>query len=117
MFYAAYGSNLNKSQMEKRCPKSKAIGSKVLKNWKLCFRGVADIVPDPGASVMLGIYLISKVCHLHARRLVSPSIPVDSAGTIPQTSREILHTSSRRSTGEILYAFGRGRRSTRESIY
>ena len=62
MFYAAYGSNLNKSQMEARCPKSKAIGSKVLKNWKLCFRGVADIVPDPGASVMLGIYLISEDC-------------------------------------------------------
>ena len=37
--------------------------------------------------------------------------------TIPQTSREILHTCGRRSTGEILYAFGRGRRSTGESVH
>ena len=31
-----------------------------------------------------------KVCHLQTRRLVFPSIPVDSPGTIPRSSREIL---------------------------
>ena len=37
--------------------------------------------------------------------------------TISQNSREILHTFGRRSTGEILNAFGRGRWSTTESTY
>ena len=35
----------------------------------------------------------------------------------PGARAKYLHTFGRRSTGEILYAFGRGRRSTRESIY
>ena len=62
MFYAGYGSNLNKRQMEKRCPDSGKVASKLLKGWRLCFRGVADIVPENGLSVNLGIYSISKKC-------------------------------------------------------
>ena len=38
------------------------------------------------------------------------------AKLFPRARAKYLHTFGRRSTGEILYAFGRGRRSTRESI-
>ena len=41
--YAAYGSNLNKSQMKRRCPDSSPYVGIVLKNWRLVFKGVADI--------------------------------------------------------------------------
>ena len=41
--YAAYGSNLNKAQMQKRCPKSKPFGVIVLDEFRLVFKGVADL--------------------------------------------------------------------------
>ena len=41
--YFAYGSNLNKSQMALRSPTAKALGSAYFPNWRLVFRGVADI--------------------------------------------------------------------------
>ena len=49
MLYFAFGSNLHKKQMKKRCKQSKYIGCYTLKNYKLVFRnfylggGVADI--------------------------------------------------------------------------
>ena len=54
MLYFAFGSNLHKKQMKRRCKDSKYIGCYTLKNYKLSFRtgnysrgimraGVADI--------------------------------------------------------------------------
>ena len=60
--YAAYGSNLNKSQMLKRCPKSEPFGSIVLNKFKLTFKGVADIEKDNNSKILLGIYKISQKC-------------------------------------------------------
>lgn len=37
--YIAYGSNLNLMQMERRCPTAKAVGTALLRNWRLRFRG------------------------------------------------------------------------------
>ena len=37
MLYFAYGSNLNRKQMESRCPGSKYIKNYYLKGYKLCF--------------------------------------------------------------------------------
>ena len=37
--YIAYGSNLNREQMAKRCPDAKVIGSGMLKDYELLFRG------------------------------------------------------------------------------
>ena len=48
MLYAGYGSNLNRTQMQERCPDANIVTTKVLKGWRLCFRGVADIVPEHG---------------------------------------------------------------------
>ena len=41
--YFAYGSNLNRRQMKVRCPTAKFINTCYLKNYKLVFRGVADV--------------------------------------------------------------------------
>ncbi len=60
--YGAYGSNLNKAQMLKRCPNSKPFTSIVLKKYRLVFKGVADIEKDSTYKIALGIYKISKKC-------------------------------------------------------
>lgn len=60
--YAAYGSNLNHEQMSKRCPKAKFIGTGVLQNYRLVFRGVADIEYSHGSKVMIGLWNVSNDC-------------------------------------------------------
>ncbi len=39
MYYLAYGSNLNIRQMKYRCPTAKAVGTAVIKNYELLFKG------------------------------------------------------------------------------
>ena len=60
--YAAYGSNLNKAQMLKRCPKSKPFSSIVLDKFRLTFKGVADMEKNEKYKIFLGIYKISYEC-------------------------------------------------------
>ena len=71
MLYFAFGSNLHKKQMKRRCRDSKYIGCYTLKNYKLCFRtnnygggvidgGVADIQKKKNSKVLGAIYNISK---------------------------------------------------------
>lgn len=37
--YVAYGSNLSEKQMANRCPDAKIVGTGLLKNWRLMFKG------------------------------------------------------------------------------
>jgi len=37
--YIAYGSNLNFEQMAQRCPTAHVVGTSVMKDWRLLFRG------------------------------------------------------------------------------
>ena len=60
--YFAYGSNLNKAQMAKRCPDAVAIGAMVLPEARLVFRGVADVEYDENGEVHGGLWRISKRC-------------------------------------------------------
>ena len=62
MIYVAYGSNLNMGQMAHRCPNATVIGGMMLKGWRLVFRGVADIIPDPNCSVPVGLWQITDEC-------------------------------------------------------
>ena len=60
-YYLAYGSNLNKYQMNFRCPDAVPVGSCLLNNWELVFRrGVLTIEPKPGSCVPVGIWKISE---------------------------------------------------------
>ena len=59
--YFAYGSNLNKSQMALRSPTAKALGSAYFPNWRLVFRGVADIEEgDEHDLLPVGIWSIEE---------------------------------------------------------
>ncbi len=62
IFYAAYGSNLNKNQMLSRCPKSKPYTGIILNNWQLVFKGVADIEIKKNSFLFLGLYRITREC-------------------------------------------------------
>jgi len=59
--YIAYGSNLNLEQMKHRCPTAEVVGTAVLKNWKLRFRGgnggaVATVERERGCEVPVLIW-------------------------------------------------------------
>lgn len=63
--YIAYGSNLNKRQMFGRCSGAKFLGTGVIENYALQFKGSpygahATIAPQEGASVPVGIWRITK---------------------------------------------------------
>ena len=61
--YVAYGSNLNLEQMKQRCPTSKLLGTGVINDYELQFKGFptsayATIEPKSGASVPVGVWEI-----------------------------------------------------------
>ena len=62
ILYAAYGSNLNKAQMKRRCPEASAYTAISLENWRLVFKGVADIEKNNNSNLLLGLYKITKHC-------------------------------------------------------
>lgn len=62
--YLAYGSNLNRRQMAHRCPTATYLGSAILSDYELLFRGryggaVATIEKKKGSTVPVGIWEIS----------------------------------------------------------
>ena len=62
MIYIAYGSNMNIEQMKYRCPKATPIGKGILKNYKLVFRGVADVIKSTGDEVPIAVWKITEEC-------------------------------------------------------
>jgi Gamma-glutamyl cyclotransferase, AIG2-like len=62
MLYFAYGSNLHLGQMARRCPDAEPLGSIILPDTQLVFRGVADVIRQDGAQCPGGIWRITKRC-------------------------------------------------------
>ena len=66
--YAAYGSNMNLSQMAVRCPHSRVIGTGILENYKLTFRGrssgVANIERCKRKEVPIVLWEITPTCEI-----------------------------------------------------
>ncbi len=65
IYYLAYGSNLNLSEMKRRCPDAKAIGSTILENYRLVYKGskgyaYLTIEESPGDKIPLGIFELAK---------------------------------------------------------
>ena len=63
-YYLAYGSNLNIPQMQARCPGSRIIGTSVIENHRLLFKGsktgsYLTIEPAEGYSVPVGVWEVS----------------------------------------------------------
>lgn len=60
MLYFAYASNLSKEYMMTRCPNATAVKKVALKNYKLVFNELADIIQHEGDHVLGALYVISK---------------------------------------------------------
>ena len=64
-YYIAYGSNLNIAKMEKRCPTAKVVGTSVIEDYQLLFKGskrgfYLTIEAKKGAKVPVAIWEITK---------------------------------------------------------
>lgn len=66
--YIAYGSNLNKAAMRRRCPDARPLGKFYLTDARLVFRGVADVEYSPGDRVPCGLWAISDQDERHLDR-------------------------------------------------
>lgn len=60
LYYLAYGSNLNIRQMALRCPTAKPVGTAVIKDYELLFKGsktgaYLTIEPKVGAEVPVAV--------------------------------------------------------------
>lgn len=62
MLYFAYGSNLNMEQMRWRCPDAEPLRDWVLPDYRLIFRGVADIEERKDGVVHGGLWRITDAC-------------------------------------------------------
>ena len=63
--YVAYGSNLNKEQMRGRCPGAAFVGTGIVEDYELQFKGSlrgahATIAPKEGAAVPVCVWTIQK---------------------------------------------------------
>jgi gamma-glutamylcyclotransferase (GGCT)/AIG2-like uncharacterized protein YtfP len=67
LLYFAYGSNLDREQMQRRCPGARLVGRAVLHGYRLAFAGwsqgwgggVATVEPCPGSHVPGAIYEVT----------------------------------------------------------
>lgn len=60
MLYFAYASNLSKEYMSSRCPDAIPVKKAFLKNYKLVFNELADIIQNDSHEVLGALYVISK---------------------------------------------------------
>lgn len=66
--YAAYGSNMDPTQMLRRCPHSPEAGTGWIRGWRLTFGGeelgwegaLPTIVPDEAGAVFVALYDVSE---------------------------------------------------------
>ena len=63
-YYIAYGGNLNVQQMRMRCPSARIIGTSVLEDHKLLFKGsktgsYLTVEKKPGSSVPVGVWEVT----------------------------------------------------------
>jgi hypothetical protein len=61
-YYISYGSNLNKTQMRRRCPNAVPVCGFVMPDTRLVFKGVADVESAPGYTCQVGLWKITKAC-------------------------------------------------------
>ena len=72
-YYLAYGSNLNVRQMAWRCPTAKAIGTAIIKDFELLFKGSKSgayltIEPKAGAEVPVAVWAVEPSDELNLDR-------------------------------------------------
>lgn len=97
--YLAYGSNMNKAQMARRCPRAKPLRAIVVDDARLVFRGVADIEFHRGATVPVVLWEITEECELALDRFEGVAAGVYEKKLIPLDNGEQALTYVMRSNG------------------
>lgn len=97
--YLAYGSNMNRAQMARRCPKAKALRAITIDDARLVFRGVADIEYHKGASVPVVLWEITAECERSLDRYEGVAGGVYEKRMIPLDNGEQALTYIMRSNG------------------
>jgi len=64
MLYASYGMNTNVDQMAYRCPSAISIGRVDIPNYRLVFRGVADVEGSQGDTLQCVLWDITDTCEI-----------------------------------------------------
>ena len=64
-YYLAYGSNLNVKQMRFRCPTARIVGTAIIKDYELLFKGSKSgsyltLEPKVGAKVPVAVWAVEK---------------------------------------------------------
>lgn len=72
-YYFAYGSNMNRDQMNFRCPRARVVTAVRLEDYRLTFsgasgNGVATILPEPGSHVDGVLWTITPHCEASLNR-------------------------------------------------
>jgi cation transport regulator ChaC len=100
--YFAYGSNLNRDDMGRRCPGARPGARARLHGWCLTFRGVANIERDAGGTVEGALWWLTEgdVCSLdsyegapshYVQRLVE--VETDAGEKVEAMTYAMTHTS------------------------
>ena len=111
IYYFAYGSNMDETQMKNRCPGAQLVGKAALHDYALAFTiysperkcGCADIVPDPTRSVWGLLYAMTlkdlealDICEgtpVHYRR-ISVAVVDESETTKMAEAYEVVSKAS-----------------------
>lgn len=110
MLYFAYGANLNNRGMAFRCPNAVAIKSLVLQDWRLVFRGVADIEWSLGDKVFGVLWDITLKCersldrfegypNLYTKDYFTVSTKLDGNGNVIESERVLVYRMLRQGYG------------------
>ena len=97
--YLAYGSNMNKAQMRRRCPAAKPVRAIVVDDARLVFRGVADIEFCAGATVPMVLWEITEACERELDRFEGVASGVYETLFIPLDNDEQALTYVMRNAG------------------
>lgn len=99
-YYLAYGSNLNVRQMRLRCPNARPVGTAVLKNYELLFKGsltgsYLTVEHKEGSTVPLGVWEVDEKDELHLDQYegypnfyYKKEIPINYTGLVSGKTRK-----------------------------
>jgi hypothetical protein len=91
MLYFAYGANTNHASMKERCPSAVPFRPTTLSNYKLVFRGVADLAPKKGSKVAGMLWWITPACERSLDRFEGfPNIYIKEYGKLKINGKEEL---------------------------
>lgn len=88
--YFAYGANTNIDSMARRCPDAAPVGRMRLSDYRLVFRGVADVEPFEGRHVSGALWWITEDCEASLDRFEGYPLHYVKRQTTVKLNGEVL---------------------------